>query len=53
VNGTTRAGVWTAAVTVACGTLNGAGFVVNDHPADRFPQWTHRRKIWPGSHHIP
>jgi hypothetical protein len=24
-----------------------------DHPDDRLPQWTHLRKIDPGSHHIP
>jgi hypothetical protein len=24
-----------------------------DHPDDRLPQWTQRRNIDPGSHHIP
>jgi hypothetical protein len=28
-------------------------FVSTAHPADRWPQWTHRRKIAPGSHHTP
>jgi hypothetical protein len=28
-------------------------FGSNDQPDDRLPQWTQRRKIVPGSHHIP
>jgi hypothetical protein len=30
-----------------------AGFAVTAQPEDRLPQWTHRRKIAPGSHHMP
>ena len=38
--------------TIGC-TRRRAGFGVTAQPDERLPQCTHRRKIAPGSHHIP
>jgi hypothetical protein len=57
LNGTTRpAGACAGGVATAAGRAGAtiaAGFRSTAQPGDRFPQWTHRRKIWPGSHHMP
>jgi len=58
LNGTTRLpGAWaggdaTAAVRGGAAMVT-PGFRSTAHPGDRLPQWTHLRKIWPGSHHMP
>ena len=40
-------------VVAFAGSVGGSLFMSIDHPDERRPQCTHRRKIAPGSHHTP